>query len=149
LSGPQPEQNNLNLWPEPSLVPRVDRLDDDDTRAREGMKKSSSPESIDADALATELVERWGIIDPELVIGEFGIELITLMHFRFLALDEKGALRNVRSMSGYFLTAVRKQAAVPGPLPKLRQLPEREDPVEEPDDYLSRYLQAQKDRGNQ
>ena len=141
-------QEPIPFYPDSNARAHVDRLDDDDTRAREADEFNSSSESIDAGTLASELVDRWGIIDPELAIHEHGIELVRLIHFRFLALENKGALRNVKSMSGYFLTALRRQAAVPGPLPKLRRLPEREDPNERSDEKLLRYLQAQKDRGN-
>jgi hypothetical protein len=138
----------IPFYPNSDARPRVDRLDDDDTRACEADEFNSSPESIDAGALASDLTERWGIIDPELAIHEHGIELVRLIHLRFIALENKGALRNVKSMSGYFLTALRRQAAVPGPLPELRRLPERKDPDESSDEKIQKYLQAQKDRGN-
>ena len=135
-------QEPIPFYPDSNARAHVDRLDDDDTRAREADEFNSSSESIDAGTLASELVDRWGIIDPELAIHEHGIELVRLRH------RIEYALRNVKSMSGYFLTALRRQAAVPGPLPKLRRLPEREDPDESSDEKILKYLQAQKDRGN-
>ena len=141
----QPKPNPISN----SSRTRVDRLnDDDDTRTHEELSESSLSKSIDRDVLSMELVERWGIIDPELLLHEHGAELVQLLHFRFKALESRGALQNVKSMSGYFITAVRRQAAMPGPLPTLRELPERKDETERKDDYIANYLKAQRERGN-